>query len=387
MDPSQFGPRAPGQAVSVPGKGYYAFIPAPLPPDLQWTDALVRALSEADRAIGELAGLGRTIANPALLIQSFVRREAVLSSRIEGTQASINDLYQYEVDQLSSLSRPSDVKEVYNYVQALEYGLNRLKTLPLSLRLIREIHAHLMAGVRGGTQTPGEFRRTQNWIGTPGAYLADAAFVPPPPDAMHEALNQFESFLHGASELPSLVQLGLIHYQFEVIHPFLDGNGRVGRLLLALLLCAWELLPQPLLYLSAYFEMHRDQYYSHLLTVSQSGAWAAWLSFFLNAVKTQSTDAIVRADRLLALREQYHQRFQNQRTSSRLLQAVDYLFQRPILTVTHLAEAIDVSVMSASRYVATLEGKGVLTEITGQTRNRRYLADEVLAAINRPVDG
>ena len=387
MDPSQFGPRAPGQAVSVVGKGYDAFIPAPLPPDLQWTDKLVRALSEADRAIGELAGLGRTIANPALLIQSFVRREAVLSSRIEGTQASINDLYQYEIDQRSSLSRPSDVKEVYNYVQALEYGLHRLKALPLSLRLIREIHAHLMAGVRGEMQTPGEFRRTQNWIGTPGAYLAEATFVPPPPDAMHKALNQFEAFLHSASELPSLVRLGLIHYQFEVIHPFLDGNGRVGRLLLALLLCAWKLLPQPLLYLSAYFEMHRDQYYDHLLAVSQSGAWAAWLSFFLNGVQTQSMDAIVRADRLLALREQYRQRFQNQRTSSRLLQAVDYLFQRPILTIAHLAEAIDVPVVSANRYVAALEEKGVLTEITGQTRNRRYRADEVLAAINHPVDG
>lgn len=386
MDPSQFGPRAPGQAVSVPGRGYYAFIPDPLPPDLQWTDELVKALSEADRAIGELAGLGRTVANPALLIQPFVRREAVLSSRIEGTQASINDLYQYELDQLSSLPRPSDAREVYNYVQALEYGLDRLKTLPLSLRLIREIHARLMAGVRGDVQTPGEFRRTQNWIGAPGAYLADATFVPPPPDAMREALNRFEAFLHGASELPSLVQLGLIHYQFETIHPFLDGNGRVGRLLITLLLSAWQLLPQPLLYLSAYFEVHRDQYYNHLLAVSQSGAWAAWLSFFLKAVRVQSTDAIVRANRLLALHDQYHQRFQNQRGSSRLLQAIDYLFQRPILSIAHLAEAMGVPVVSANRYVATLEKQGVLTEITGQTRNRRYRADKVLEAINRPVE-
>jgi Fic family protein len=359
----------------------WAFVPHPLPPALTWTPDLINALSEADRALGELAGLGRTLVNPNLLVRPFMRREAVLSSRIEGTQTTLTDLYAYEGQQLSLFEPPPDVREVHNYVQALEYGLKRLRGFPLSLRLIREVHARLMEGVRGEEMTPGQFRRRQDCIGPPGCSLAEATFVPPPAPQMHEALDAFERFLHADSGLPPLVRLGLIHYQFEAIHPFLDGNGRIGRLLLTLLLCAWELLPEPLLYLSAYFEAHRQAYYDHLLAVSQEGSWEAWLRFFLEGVAEQSRDALVRARRLQDLRERYREQFQAEQTSARLLQVVDLLFDQPLTTVTRVAETLDVHFASASQYVQRLEEAGVLREITGQARNRVYRADEVLAAI------
>jgi len=342
---------------------------------------LISDLSEADRALGELAGLGRTLVNPNLLIRPFMRREAVLSSRIEGTQATLDDLYAYEGEQLPLFEPPPDVEEVHNYVRALEYGLERVQEFPLSLRLIREIHARLMEGVHGQEMTPGEFRRRQNCIGPPGCSLAEATFVPPPVPQMHEALDAFERFLYDDSGLPPLVRLGLIHYQFEAIHPFLDGNGRVGRLLIVLLLCAWELLPEPLLYLSAYFEAHRQTYYDLLLAVSQEGAWESWLCFFLQGVAEQSQDALVRAGRLQELRERYREQFQAERTAARLLQVVDLLFDQPLVTVNQVAEALDVHFPSANQYVQQLEEAGVLREITGQARNRVYRADEVLAAI------
>lgn len=359
----------------------WAFVPNPLPPALTWTPRLITALSEADRALGELAGLGRNLVNPNLLIRPFMRREAVLSSRIEGTQATLTDLYAYEGEQLSLFEPPADVQEVHNYVAALEYGLKRLETLPLSLRFIREIHARLMAGVRGEEMTPGQFRRRQNCIGPPGCSLAEATYVPPPVPEMREGLDAFERFLYDDVELPPLVRLGLIHYQFEAIHPFLDGNGRVGRLLLVLLLCAWELLSEPLLYLSAYFEAHRRAYYDHLLAVSQEGAWEAWLRFFLQGVAEQSQDALVRAGRLQDLRERYREQFQAERAGARLLQVVDLLFDQPLVTANQVAEALEVSFASANQYVQQLEDAGVLREITGQARNRVYRADEVLAAI------
>jgi Fic family protein len=346
---------------------------------------VVSALSVADRALGELAGLGGSLPNPHLLIRSFIRREAVLSSRIEGTQASLSDLYAYEAVQLAMFEAPSDVREVYNYVRALEYALERLHTLPLSLRLIREIHARLMEGVRGEHQTPGEFRRSQNWIGPPGVNLNDAPFVPPPVAEMHQALDAFEKYLHMASQLPPLVRLGLIHYQFEAIHPFLDGNGRIGRLLITLLLCAWKLLPEPLLYLSAYFEARRQTYYEHLLAVSQAGAWEAWLIFFLGGVAAQARDSVNRAQRIQALREQYRAGFQTARSAARLLQVVDLLFAQPILTANQVATALSVDFSTAQRYVNQLDEAGLLREVTGKARNRVYRADQVLQAIEEPL--
>jgi Fic family protein len=390
MDPKVFGGSPSGKLVRAP-TGYWAFVPRPLPPALTWTPTVVAALSDADRALGELAGLGRSLLNPHLLIAPFVRREAVLSSRIEGTQASLSDLYAYEAVQktamqLTMFEPPPDVHEVYNYVRALEYGLDRLQSLPLSLRLIREIHARLMEGVRGEHGTPGEFRRSQNWIGPPGCSLEDAAFVPPPVSEMKQALAAFEQFLHAPSDLPPLARLGLVHYQFEAIHPFLDGNGRIGRLLITLLLCAENLLSEPLLYLSAYFESHRQTYYDLLLAVSQQGAWEAWLVFFLHGVAAQAQDAVVRAQRLQDLRERYREQFQAERAAGRLLQTVDLLFARPVMTMPQISEALGVNYATATRYINRLEDAAILREITGRARNRVYRADEVLAAIEEPLE-
>jgi len=384
MNPESFRDSPAGRVLRAPA-GYWAFVPDPLPTVLRWTGDLVACLSEADRALGELAGLGRSLPNPHLLIRPFVRREAVLSSRIEGTRASLSDLYAFEAVQLGFFEPAPDVREVYNYVHALEYGLGRLHELPLSLRLIREAHARLMEGMRGERQTPGEFRRSQNWIGPPGSTPEDAPFVPPPVPEMQPSLHAFEGFLHGSSALPPLVRLGLIHYQFEAIHPFLDGNGRIGRLLITLLLCAWNLLTEPLLYLSAYFEADRQRYYDLLLAVSQRGAWEDWLTFFLQGVAIQSRDAVARSERLLLLRDQARGQVQQSRAAARLLQVVDLLFAQPVLTVRQVEAALEVNFSTAQRYVNQLEDVGLLREVTGQARNRVYRADEVLRAIEEPI--
>lgn len=366
--------------------GHWTFVPDPLPPDLSWSKELVTILSAADRALGELAGLGRSLPNPHLLVRPFIRREAVLSSRIEGTQASLTDLYTYEAGQLPLLPGAPDTQEVLNYVLALDYGLDRLETLPVSLRLIRELHARLLHGVRGREWTPGVFRNRQNWIGPPGSTIETSIYVPPPVEEMHRLLDSFERFLHLPSDLPPLIQLGLIHYQFEAIHPFLDGNGRVGRLLLSLLMCAWQLMPQPLLYLSAYFEAERQAYYGYLLKVSQEGAWGEWLVYFLRGVKRQSGDAVLRIRRITDLQDRYRTSLQEAGAASRLLQAIDYLFERPVITIGALADALGVGYATANRYVAQLVDEGVLREVTGRARNRVYRADDVLAAIDDPLE-
>src|SRR6266436_7140401 len=296
--------RIPGQKISH--GAYSAFLPAPLPPALDWTPGLIRALSDADRLIGRLAGEGGRLPNPHVLVRPFVAREAVLSSRIEGTQATLGELLASEAGAAVERS-PEDLREVGNYVVALEYGIERLKTLPLSLRLVRELHEKLMTGARGQHAAPGEFRRTQNWIGRPGDTLAQASYVPPPPDSLGEHLSAWEKFLHDWM-LPPLVHAALAHYQFEAIHPFLDGNGRVGRLLITLELCERDVLPAPLLYLSAFFEATRTDYYGGLRGVSERGDWAGWLQYFLNGVARQAEDALSRAERINALLERWHRK-------------------------------------------------------------------------------
>jgi Fic family protein len=378
--------RSPSGRVVPAVGGYWAFAPNPLPPKLTWTPALLESLSEADRALGELAGLGQALPNPYLLIVPFMRREAVLSSRIEGTQASLSDLYAYEAVQLELFESPSDVREVQNYVAAAEFGLEQIRERPFSLNLIRDIHARLMAGVRGERQRPGEFRQSQNWIGSPGATLDEATFVPPPVPDMRDGLDALEKYLHSPSQLPPLARLGLIHYQFEALHPFLDGNGRVGRLLITLLLCDWGLLPQPLLYLSAYFDQHRNGYYERLLSVSQTGAWEEWLVFFLAAVATQARDAVARARRLHVLRDHYRERFQTARAAGRLLQVVDLLFARPVISVRQVEAELGVSFNVARRYVDRLLEAGLVREITGRSRNRLFRADEVMRAIEERLE-
>jgi len=387
VDPHEFRDSPAGRLVKAQGE-YWAFVPNPLPPSIAWSSELVSTLSEADRAIGELAGLGRLMSNPHLLIRPLIRREAVFSSRIEGTQASLSDLFTYEAVQLSLFDLPDDVREVHNYVRALEYGLERMRDFPLSLRLIREIHAVLMEGVRGETKTPGEFRRSQNWIGTPGATLSEASYVPPPVSEMWKALDAFEKFLHAPSPLPPLIRIGLIHYQFEAIHPFLDGNGRVGRLLITLLLYAWDLLPSPLLYLSPYFEAHRAEYYARLRAVSSQGAWEAWLLFFLQGVAMQAEDAVDRIKRLQALRARYRAVLQDTRASARLLRVLDLLFEKPVLQTRQVQTALDLpNFATAQRYLDRLREMGIVREITGKARNRVYRADEILAVLEHPESG
>jgi Fic family protein len=380
MDPKDFSSAAPGRIIRTP-KGYRAFLPNSLPPTIDWSTSLISALGEAERNLGRLASLADTLPSPHILVRPFIRQEAVLSSRIEGTRASLVDLYNYESSQLSFSEDTSDVREVSNYVRALDYGLERLKTLPVSLRLIREMHRILMEGLRGEHLTPGEFRRSQNWIGPPGSTIESATIVPPPVGEMNQALDALEKFIHAPSDIPQLVRAGLIHYQFEAIHPFLDGNGRVGRLLVILLLIEWKLISQPLIYLSAFFETHRLDYYERLLAVSQRGAWENWLLFFLKGISSQSQDAITRIERLGRLRNAYQERLSTERTAARLLQTLDVLFERPILNIRQLEAALNVPYRTAQRYVERLEEIGILREVTGQARNRLYRADEILLVL------
>lgn len=376
MKAEDFVPEMRAHVIRHP-TGYWAFVPPPLPPSLALNESLVALLSEADRALGELAGAGRWLPNPHLLIRPFLRREAVLSSRIEGTESTVTDLVLFEAAP-EERGRPADVKEVANYVRALDLALDPGRKLPLSLRLIRDLHRELTTGVRGEHMTPGEFRTSQNWIGPPGCVLNDATFVPPPPDEMANTLDAFEKHLHAPSELPPLLRLGMIHYQFEAIHPFLDGNGRIGRLLISLLLHEWELLPQPLLYLSAFFERRRDEYYERLLRVSQRGEWEAWLGFFLEGAAEQAADAIERARRLFELRERYFATLQATRASTLPLKLVDRLFEQPAITISGAREALEVSSRAAALNVEKLVKAGILREVTGRARNRIFVADEIL---------
>jgi Fic family protein len=386
MDVERFMNSPSGRLVQVQESdtSYWAFVPNPLPPELPLDAELVRTLSNADRGLGELAGLGRNLANPHLLIGPFIRREAVLSSRIEGTQSSVSDLYAFEAGQppLPGFGQPppeNDVREVYNYVRALEYGLERIQRLPMSLRLIRELHERLMTGVRGESLRPGEFRRTQNYIGRKFSQIAEAEYVPPPVSEMLPALEEFERYVHTDDIFPPLVRLALIHYQFEAIHPFSDGNGRIGRLLISLLLVDWGLLPQPLLYLSAFFERWRQQYYDSLLAVSRDGDWRNWVMFFLQGVENQARDAVERSKRLHDLQRKWYTQLQSKpQTSVRLLQLIDFLFQAPLVRAPQVQEAIGVTHRTANQMISRLMGEGILHSVTGRERNRQFVAREIL---------
>lgn len=376
-------PTPSGQFVNV-GSGdvqYRAFVPAALPPSVEFTSELVLALSEADRALGELAGVGRSLANPHLLIRPFIRREAVLSSRIEGTQAGIEDLYEFEAGESTARTAAPDVTEVANYVRALEYGLDRLASLPLSLRLIREIHERLMQGVRGKQATPGEFRRSQNWIGRPGCSLSEATFVPPPVPEMEKALASLEGYVHAQDALPPLVRIAAIHYQFESIHPFLDGNGRVGRLIVSLLLTHWGLLPMPLLYLSAYFERNRQEYYNRLLSVSLQSQWVEWLLFFLQGVAGESRDASGRIKTIQDMESDYRARVMEMRASVLPLRLVDHLFETPVLTIPGAQQFLGVTYNSARLAIDKLVSAGILEAAEDEIYGKRFAAREILQAI------
>ena len=335
-----------------------------------------RRLSTADRALGQLNGIARALPNPRLLIRSFIRREAVLSSRIEGTVASLSDLYLFEMNPEQEQRTP-DVREVSNYVRALDHGIERLKHAPFSLAVVKELHAILLEGVRGSDKSPGAFRKRQNFI-SPTDRIQDASYIPPPHELVLERLERLEAFANGPSELPLLVRLAMIHYQFEAIHPFEDGNGRVGRLLISILLERERALPHPVLYLSAFFEKHQRAYYNMLLKVSQEGDWNAWIGFFLRGVADQSVDAVERSQSLFALRDRWMACCQKARASALLLKLIDMLFVNPYLDAAHASDELGVRHQSAQNNIDQLVSQGILEEITGQRRNRVYAAREII---------
>jgi len=381
MKKTDFTNNAPGKLIRTP-QGYFAFVPASLPPDIAWSSKSLTALSRADRSIARLSEVGNAFPVPYVVVKPFIRKEAVFSSQIEGTRTSLQELFTYELGQLSFFKDPRDAREVHNYVKAMDYGLERLESLPLSIRLIREIHAVLMGGVRGDLMTPGEMRRSQNWIGRPGAVLETARYVPPPVEKMHDCLSDLELFIHQDYDIPPLLRVGLIHYQFEAIHPFLDGNGRVGRLIVTLLMVAWNLLSQPLLYLSDFIEANRQEYYDRLLAVSQRGEWEAWLLFFLNGVHSQAEDASRRITRLQEIRSQYQAQLFGDRSRKKLERVVDYLIGKPITSITQAQADLDIgSFTTIQRYFEKLESLNIIREVTGKNRNRIYIAEKIFNII------
>lgn len=372
-----------GRFVKQP-QGYVAFIPPPLPPDppLEFDAALRNLLSEADQAVGRLDGVAQLLPNPDLYVAMYVRREAVLSSQIEGTQSTLEDVLNFELGG-GRAGLPEDVEEVVNYVHALNFGLHRLPDLPISRRLIRELHARLLSTGRGSRKQPGEFRTTQNWIGGESARIEDASFVPPPPAEMDVALDDLERFLNDSSELPALIQAALAHAQFETIHPFLDGNGRVGRLLITLLLVHRGILAKPLLYLSYYLKRHRLEYYDRLTAIRADGDWEGWLRFFLRGVAETATEATRLARDIVALREEHRTKLQAAGASGRGLDLLDFLFDRPVVNVNVVAERLGLSFGGARKLVERFVEAGLLVETTGQQRNRRFGYQPYLDLLNR----
>lgn len=355
--------------------GYSAFLPKPLPPipPLQMDDETLALISQADRALGRLDGSIQTLPDPDLFVFMYIRKEAVYSSQIEGTQSSLDDVLEAEAEILNP-QRPGDTYEVLNYIKALRFGLERLKELPVSIRLIREIHKQLLEETRGREQNPGELRTTQNWIGSSGSRLNDATFITPPPDAVQNALGQLESFLHETDPMPSLIKIGLAHAQFETIHPFLDGNGRMGRLLITFLLCERNILQQPVLYLSHYLKRHRTQYYDMLQNIRDSGSWEEWIKFFLSAIAEVSQEATQTARKIVNLREE-HRRIITEhfgRTAGNGLRVLERLFSQPITSVKALADQTQVSFTAANQLMQRFIEHHILIEMTGHSRNRIF---------------
>lgn len=372
-----------GKTVPI-GGGQSAFIPNPLPRDLALSPDLVLRLDKASRAVATLAGVGETVPNPHTLAQPFIRREAVLSSRIEGTLASLSDVLAYEASGRRNQSG-EDVEEVRNYVVALEYGIERLDSLPISYRLVNELHKRLMAGVRGEDKMPGHFRTTQVWIGAPGSAIRDARFVPPPPERLRDLFFEWESFVNEAHNLPPLVRCAMMHYQLEAIHPYMDGNGRIGRLLITLFLCASGVLRTPLLYLSAYFERDRRRYYDELLNVSVTGNWERWLSYFLDGVYQESRDVLERIRRVRSLQEEWRALLLNRGESANGLRLLEDLFVHPITTVSLVSRFLEISDPGARRVLNRLIDAGIVNRLE-DFRPNLYVAQRLIQEIERPIE-
>ena len=352
--------------------GYRAFNPAPLPPDpeISFDGELRTLLSQADRDLARLDAIATLLPNPDLFIGMYVRHEAVLSSQIEGTQSTLEDILAFEAQGTTNNDSPKDVKEVINYVRAMNHGLHRLSELPLSLRMLREIHAELMQNVRGSEKTPGEFRTSQNWIGGSGSNLSTASFVPPPPHELMHSLGALELFLHhGKTTTPLLIRCGLAHAQFETIHPFLDGNGRVGRLLITLMLSEEKALSRPVLYLSVFLKAHRAEYYDRLTAIREHGQWEPWLKFFLRGISQTARAATRTATDIVAMREAHRTALIK---SPKALKLLDSLFKQPLVSPKQIAAIVGCTHPTAVKLAKDLEARGWLQEVTGFDRNRLY---------------
>ena len=366
--------RSAGRYVSQPS-GYRAFIPRALPPEppLQLGSAAQSLLSAADIALGRLDGSIQILPDADLFMYMFIRKEAVLSSQIEGTQSSLNDLLAAEA-KLFGMHERGDVWEVINHVAALNHGLDRLRELPLSIRLISEIHGELLKGVRGSQYRPGEYRSSQNWIGPAGSTIQEATFVPPPPHEMQVALSDLEKFWHSDSDLPILVKVALVHAQFETIHPFLDGNGRIGRLLITFLLIISKTLRMPALFLSAYFKRHRTEYYERLQAIRDNGDWGHWIEFFLRGVLEVSDQAAAAAAEILALREKHRRLVADSfgRSAANGMRVLELLYRFPVISVNQVSQYAGIDFSPANHLVARFVEQGLLHEITGNKRNRLF---------------
>lgn len=374
--------------VSTVGEKVQAFVPLPLPPDppVVWTFELHEKFDQALLALGRLDSVSELLPDTSLFLYMYVRKEAVLSSMIEGTQSSLSDLLLFELDQKPGVPL-DDAQEVSNYVAALNYGIGRLaEGFPLSLRLLREIHEILLSKGRGSDRTPGEFRRSQNWIG--GTKPGNALFVPPPPDNVLECIGQLELFLHDQPErTPALLKAAFAHVQFETIHPFLDGNGRLGRLLITLLLYNEKILKEPLLYLSLYFKTHRQRYYELLNSVRMTGDWEAWLEFFADAVENTASQAVDTAQRLMRLASDNIEKINKLgRVSGSVNQVHRALLERPISSPNRLHEKTRLSHATVRTSLKKLESIGIIQELTGKKRNQLYAYSKYIDIINRGTE-
>lgn len=363
-----------GQYVKQPHH-YSAFIPEPLPPvpEIEYGNEMQTLLSKADRALGRLDGSIQTLPDPDMFVFMYVRKEAVLSSQIEGTQSSLNDLLEAEAE-INDPNRPSDVHEVLNYVSAMNHGLQRLKEFPISVRLIREIHERLLDGVRGYQMKPGELRRSQNWIGPGGSTIKDAIYIPPPPSEINLLLSDLEKFIHQENSIPPLIKIGLIHAHFETIHPFLDGNGRVGRLLIAFFLCEKDILIKPVLYLSYYFKANREKYYELLQNIRDKGEWEEWLKFFLEGVAVVSLEATSTARAIVEMREQHRLKITESfgRAAGNGMRVLESLYARPFINTNMVRDQLNLSFPPASELLKRFIEADILVEITGRDRYRLY---------------
>ncbi|MGB2706203.1 MAG: Fic family protein [Candidatus Omnitrophota bacterium] len=369
-------------------QNYKAFIPNPLPPkpQLNLDKETIEMLSKADTAIGRLSGISEALPNPDLFVAMYVRKEAVLSSQIEGTEASLEDVLEYESENKPK-TLPNDVAEVVNYVKAMNYGLKRINELPLSLRLIKEIHAELMRGVRGGDKTLGEFRKTQNWIGPKGCTLNNARFIPPPPHEMIQALGELEKHMHSKFNYPLLIECGLIHSQFETIHPFLDGNGRIGRLLITFFLCHKEILKKPLLYLSHYFKQNRLEYYDRLMAVREKGDFESWVKFFLQGVASVAEGACETSNKIISLKNRdKNKTVEAYKETSKVAIFHERLFDRPIVSIKDIAKIMNTTFPTASDICMKLVEVDILKEITGKERNKLFAYKRYLDILKEEAD-